>query len=57
MGILEQGSSLRLAGRRLWIRFGAPQNLDASVNARSVSLPDDTANVVVTARAVWTVEG
>jgi hypothetical protein len=55
MGTLEQGRSLHLAGRRLWIRFGAPENLDASVNARRVALPDDTANVVVTAQAVRTV--
>jgi hypothetical protein len=57
MGTLEQGRSLHLAGRRLWIRLGAPQNLDASLNARPVRLPDDTANVVVTARAVQTVAG
>jgi hypothetical protein len=57
MGTLEQGRSLHLAGQRLWIRFGAPQNLDASVNAKPVRLPEDTANVVVTARAVRTVEG
>jgi Helix-turn-helix domain/RodZ C-terminal domain len=56
MGTLEQGRSLHLAGRRLWIRLGAPQNLDASVNAKPVRLPGDTANVVVTARAVQTVE-
>jgi hypothetical protein len=56
MGTLEQGRSLQLAGRRLWIRLGAPQNLDASVNAKPVRLPGDTADVVVTARAVQTVE-
>jgi transcriptional regulator with XRE-family HTH domain len=56
MGTLEQGRSLRLAGGRLWIRFGAPQNLDATVNARPVGLPNDTADVVVTAQAVRTVE-
>ena len=56
MGTLEQGRSLRLAGKRLWIRFGAPQNLDASLNARPVTLPQDTANVVVTAQAVHTAE-
>jgi hypothetical protein len=38
-------------------RFGAPQNLDASVNARPVRLPEETAHVVVTARTVQTVEG
>jgi cytoskeleton protein RodZ len=56
MGTLEQGRTLRLAGKRLWIRLGAPQNLDASLNARPVDLPQDTANVVVTAQALHTVE-
>jgi cytoskeleton protein RodZ len=55
-GSLEQGQSLRFAGRRLWIRLGAPQNLEASVNGAPASLPDDTANVVVTAAGVRTVE-
>jgi hypothetical protein len=56
MGTLEQGRSLQLAGRRLWIRFGAPSNLDASVNAERVELPDDTANVVVTVQGVQTLQ-
>jgi hypothetical protein len=47
----------RLVGERLWLRFGAPQNLDASVNAKPIRLPEDTANVVVTAQAGQTVEG
>ena len=55
-GSLEQGQSLRFAGRRLWIRLGAPQNLEASLNGAPASLPDDTANVVVTAAGVRTVE-
>ena len=55
-GSLEQGQSLRFAGRRLWIRLGAPQNLEASVNGAPARLPDDTANVVVTAAGVRTVE-
>ena len=55
-GSLEQGQSLRFAGKRLWIRVGAPQNLEASLNGAPASLPDDTANVVVTAAGVRTVE-
>jgi hypothetical protein len=54
MGTLEQGRSLHLAGKRLWIRLGAPSKLDASVNATHVELPEDTANVVVTAQGVQT---
>jgi hypothetical protein len=55
--MLEQGRSLRFAGKRLWIRLGAPSNLEASLNGERVRLPDDTANVVVTAAGVPTVEG
>jgi cytoskeleton protein RodZ len=56
-GTLEQGQTLRFAGRRLWIRLGAPSNLEASVNGAPARLPDDTANVVVTTAGVRTVEG
>jgi cytoskeleton protein RodZ len=55
-GTLEQGQSLRFAAKRLWIRLGAPSSLEASLNGKRVSLPDDTANVVVTAAGVRTVE-
>jgi cytoskeleton protein RodZ len=56
-GTLEQGQSLRFAGTRLWIRLGAPSNLEASLNGARASLPDDTATVVVTTAGVRTVEG
>jgi hypothetical protein len=55
-GTLEQGQSLRFAARRLWIRLGAPSNLEANLDGERVSLPDDTANVVVTSAGVRTVE-
>jgi Helix-turn-helix domain/RodZ C-terminal domain len=55
-GTLEQGQSLRFAARRLWIRLGAPSNLEASLKGARVRLPDDTANVLVTAAGVRTVE-
>lgn len=54
-GMLAQGGSLHFAARRLWIRLGAPQNLDASLNGRPATLPDDTANVVVTTAGIRTV--
>jgi hypothetical protein len=56
-GSLEQGQSLRFAGKRLWIRLGAPQNLEASLNGVPAGLPDDTASVVVTRAGVRMVEG
>lgn len=56
-GTLEQGQSLRFAGKRLWMRLGAPSNLEARLNGAPASLPEDTANVVATAAGVHTVEG
>ena len=55
-GSLEQGQSVRFAARRLWVRLGAPSNLEASLNGAPATLPDDTANVVVTRSGVRTVE-
>jgi cytoskeleton protein RodZ len=49
---LEQGDTARLDGVRLWVRFGAPWNVDATVNGRIVQLPSALGNVVVTARGV-----
>jgi cytoskeleton protein RodZ len=46
---LEEDGIARFVGRRLWIRFGAPWNLEASLNGSPLRLPDTTGNVVVTA--------
>lgn len=48
-GMLREGDSLPVTGKRLWIRIGAPWNLEAKLNGRPVSgLPGDTDNVLVT---------
>lgn len=48
-GVLGEGRSLRFAGRRLWIRMGAPWNLDAKLNGKEApQMPADTGNVLVT---------
>ena len=47
-GTLEQDGSARFIARRLWIRFGAPWNLDATLDRNPLRLPDTTGNVVVT---------
>jgi cytoskeleton protein RodZ len=48
-GMLREGDSLPVAGTRLWIRIGAPWNLEARLNGRALSgLPTDTGNVLVT---------
>jgi cytoskeleton protein RodZ len=48
-GTLEQGSTVRFHGRRLWLRIGWPPALDASLDGHSVALPPRTASVLVTA--------
>ena len=45
---LEPGLSARFVSTRLWIRVGAPWNLDATLNGKSVGLPPSTGDVVVT---------
>ncbi len=48
-GMLRKGDSLRFASRQLWIRLGAPWNLDAQLNRKPLQgLPHDTGNVIVT---------
>ena len=52
-GTLEQGRSLRLLKRRLWLSFGAGGNLDVTLNgARVKDFPTGTATVVITAKGV-----
>jgi cytoskeleton protein RodZ len=47
-GTLEQGRTARFSSTRLWIRIGAPWNLDATLNGKPVQLPASTGDVVVT---------
>lgn len=48
-GLLGQGQTVRFARPRLWIRMGAPWNLEARLNGRRLrGLPPATGNVVVT---------
>jgi cytoskeleton protein RodZ len=52
-GMLREGDSLHLARKRLWLRIGAPWNLEASLNGRTLrGLPADTGNVFVTRAGV-----
>jgi cytoskeleton protein RodZ len=45
---LEQSRTARFVSTRLWIRIGAPWNLDATLNGKAVQLPAATGDVVVT---------
>jgi Helix-turn-helix domain/RodZ C-terminal domain len=56
-GTVEQGESLRFGRKRLWIRLGAPSNLEASLNGEPAALPEDTASVTVASATIRTVEG
>jgi transcriptional regulator with XRE-family HTH domain len=49
---LLQGKTARFVSRRLWIRIGAPWNVDATLNGKAVQLPSATGNVVVTPTGV-----
>ena len=51
-GALEPGESRRFADGPLWIRIGAPWNLEASRAGRRLLLPQRVANVVVTASGI-----
>ena len=47
-GMLEQGRTARFSSTRLWIRIGAPWNIDATLSGKAVQLPASTGDVVVT---------
>jgi cytoskeleton protein RodZ len=48
-GMVSSGEQVRVAGPRLWVRIGAPWNLEASLNGRPIQgLPADTGSVLVT---------
>lgn len=49
---LPSGESIRLHGRRLWLRLGAPWNLDARLNGRPIALPGEVASVLVSPRGI-----
>lgn len=52
-GTLEPGQSVRLSGRRLWLRLGDPTTVDATLNGTKVALPQLTpVNVLVTASGI-----
>jgi Helix-turn-helix domain len=47
---LATGRRLRLPAARLWLRLGAPWNLEARLGGRRIVLPSKVANVVITPR-------
>jgi hypothetical protein len=56
-GVLRAGQTARFGLRKtLWLRLGAPWNLDASIGRRSVTsdLPDQTGNAQASAHGIGT---
>jgi hypothetical protein len=51
---LQPGASVRFAGKRLWIRIGAPWNLSARLNGERAQLPGAVGNVLVTRAGIHT---
>jgi hypothetical protein len=52
-GVLTRGDARTFTGKKLWIRLGAAQNLDVTLNGRRVdNLPEGTADVLVTLRGI-----
>jgi hypothetical protein len=51
-GTLEPGRTVHFVSRRLWMRLGAPWNLDARLNGKATVLPTQTGDIVVTARGI-----
>jgi Helix-turn-helix domain/RodZ C-terminal domain len=48
IGTLRSGQPVRFVAQRLWIRMGAPWNLDAQLNGKTVQLARTVGNVLVT---------
>jgi hypothetical protein len=51
-GTLEPGRTVHFVSKRLWLRVGAPWNVDAQLNGKSTTLPTQTGDLVVTARRI-----
>lgn len=49
---LEAGQRARFVANRLWLRIGAPWNVDATLNGKRAQLPTALANILVTPQAL-----
>jgi cytoskeleton protein RodZ len=49
---LEAGQRARFVANRLWLRIGAPWNVDATLNGKRAQLPTALANVLITPQAL-----
>ena len=51
-GTLVRGNSLSFPLGKIWVRIGAPQNLEAKVGGRKATIPTSSFNVLVTRSGV-----
>ena len=52
-GVVSEGKSIRVVGRRFWARFGALGNFDVTINGRPVQPAfDGTVDALITASAI-----
>jgi cytoskeleton protein RodZ len=54
---LQQGETVRFTGTSLWMRLGAPWNLEATLNGKPAQLPAAIGDVIVSPSAVRIVGG
>ena len=51
-GIIAKGDTKTFRGKTLWVRLGAPEAIDASVDGAAADIPKGTLNVLVTRRGI-----
>ena len=56
VGVLNEGKTVAVSGRKLWIRFGAGENVDLTLDGKIEQVPAGAANVLVTTNGVQPVQ-
>jgi len=52
VGVLNEGKTVAVSGRKLWIRFGAGENVDLTLDGKIEQVPAGATNVLVTTNGV-----
>jgi len=55
-GVLNEGKTVAVSGRKLWIRFGAGENVDLTLDGKIEQVPAGATNVLVTTNGVQPVQ-
>lgn len=56
VGVLNEGKTVAVSGRKLWIRFGAGENVDLTLDGKIEQVPAGATNVLVTTNGVQPVQ-